>query len=85
MKLKDGNTLYGRIIYKNDSEIAVAQNPFQLGEVTKAAMEKVEKIEPSQVSMMPPGTISSMNKEELTDLIAYLLSGGNRKHAAFKN
>lgn len=85
VKLKDGNALYGRIIYKNDSEIAVAQNPFQLGEVTKAAMEKVEKIEPSQVSMMPPGTISSMNKEELTDLIAYLLSGGNRKHAAFKN
>lgn len=34
--------------------------------------------------MMPPGTIAPMNKDELSDLIAYLISGGDPKHKVFK-
>ena len=71
------------MIYQNDEEIAVAQNPYHLGDVTKAPIGKVKKIVPSQVSMMPPATIFSMNSEELMDLIAYLVSGGNKKHKVF--
>ena len=33
--------------------------------------------------MMPPATIFTMNKDELMDLVAYLISGGDRKHEAF--
>ena len=33
--------------------------------------------------MMPAGTINAMNKDELMDLIAYLISSGNKKHEAF--
>lgn len=44
----------------------------------------MESIEFSQASIMPPGTISGMNRDELMDLIAYLLSGGNARHKAFK-
>lgn len=82
--LKDGSQLYGRLIYKNDKEIAVAPNPFNFGELQKKPAQLVEKIEPSQISMMPFGTINAMNQEELQDLIAYLISGGNKKHAAFQ-
>jgi hypothetical protein len=32
---------------------------------------------------MPPGMINGMNREELMDLIAYLVSGGNPGHAVF--
>lgn len=82
--LKDGGSLYGRIIYKNDEEIAVAHNPFNFRELSKAPIADVKKIELSQVSMMPAGTIYTMNKDELMDLIAYLRSGGNPKDAAFR-
>jgi hypothetical protein len=34
--------------------------------------------------MMPPGLINTLNKDELLDLIAYLVSGGNAKDKAFK-
>jgi len=34
--------------------------------------------------MMPIGTINAMNKEDLTDLAAYLSSSGNKKHEAFQ-
>jgi putative heme-binding domain-containing protein len=83
VSLKAGGVLYGRIIYKNDKEIAVASNPYNLSELTKAPIGDVEKIEPSQISMMPPGAIILMNKDELSDLMAYLLSGGNPRHKMF--
>jgi putative heme-binding domain-containing protein len=83
VSLKNGRSLYGRIIYKNDKEIAVATNPYNFSEINKTAVNEVEKTEPSQLSMMPPGTIYGMNKDELMDLIAYLISGGDKKHQAF--
>jgi len=32
---------------------------------------------------MPPNTIGQMNADEVRDLIAYLVSGGNRRHKVF--
>ncbi|MBT5705826.1 MAG: hypothetical protein HOI66_05825 [Verrucomicrobia bacterium] len=83
VKLKNGGSLYGRIIYENEKEIAVATNPYNFSEINKTAINEVEKTEPSQLSMMPPGTIYGMNKDELMDLMAYLISGGDKKHQAF--
>ncbi|MEM7392216.1 MAG: c-type cytochrome, partial [Verrucomicrobiota bacterium] len=82
--LENGTKLFGRVIYQNDDEIAVAENPYDFAEVTKVERTKVKKIEPSQVSMMPPGTVFPMNGDELKDLLAYLVSGGDRKHKVFK-
>jgi len=84
VSLKNGESIYGRIIYKNDLEIAVATNPYNFSEINKTAINQVKKTEPSQLSMMPPGTIYGMNKDELMDLMAYLISGGNRKHQVFR-
>ena len=84
VKLKDGDPLYGRLILRNDKEVGVASNPFDLNQITKAAAEKVESIEFSQASIMPPGMIEGMNRDELMDLMAYLLSGGDSWHKTFK-
>jgi putative heme-binding domain-containing protein len=84
VKLKVGDTLYGRLIIRNDKEIGVASNPFDLNQITKAPTENLESIEFSNVSIMPPGLISGMNRDELMDLMAYLLSGGDLQHRAFK-
>jgi hypothetical protein len=51
--------------------------------VTKVQAELITSIEPSPISMMPPGLINTMNKEDILDLLAYLISGGNRKHELF--
>ena len=84
VKLKDGSAIYGRLIFRNDKEVGVASNPFDLNQLTKAPADQVASVEFSQVSIMPPGTISGMNRDELMDLIAYLLSGGNAAHQSFK-
>lgn len=85
VKLKKGDPIYGRLVVRNDKEVAVASNPFDLNQLTRAPADQVEGIEFSQISIMPPGTISGMNKDELMDLMAYLISGGDARHKAFKS
>ena len=84
VKLKSGDPLYGRLIIRNDDEVAVASNPFDLNELTKAAADQVEGVEFSPVSIMPPGMIAGMNGEEVKDLMAFLLSGGDAGHKVFR-
>lgn len=84
VSMNEGGVLYGRIIYRNDTELALAANPYDFSDLTKLPMRNVHSVEPSQVSLMPPATIALMNKEELSDLIAYLISGGDSHHKVFK-
>ncbi len=82
--LKNGDTLYGRIIFNNEDELSLATNPYDFGQLTRIPRDKVGDIVPSNVSLMPPGTIFGMNAGELQDLIAYLISGGNSRHEVFR-
>ncbi len=83
VKMKDGDELYGRVIYQDDEEIAVATNAYDFADLTKAPSDAVASIELSPLSMMPPNMIGQMNADEVRDLIAYLVSGGNRRHKVF--
>ena len=84
VELENGDTLYGRIIFQNESELALASNPFDFSKISKTPNGQVKSVVPSQVSLMPPGTIFGMNKEELMDLMGYLISGGNKRHSVFR-
>ena len=42
-------------------------------------IDEVEAVKPSPISQMPKGLIDRLNPEELRDLLAYLMSGGNPK------
>ena len=46
--------------------------------------KEIEEMEVSEVSAMPTGLFSRMTKDEILDLTAYLLSGGNPDHAYFQ-
>jgi hypothetical protein len=41
-------------------------------------------MEMSKVSMMPEGLLDSLKEEEVLDLLAYLLSRGDRDHKMFR-
>jgi hypothetical protein len=43
----------------------------------------VKSIELSTVSPMPPMLLSMLTKEEILDLVAYVLSGGDKENAYF--
>ena len=46
--------------------------------------KKIESLETSKVSPMPEGLIDTLKEDEILDLMAYLLSRGDRNHAMFK-
>jgi mono/diheme cytochrome c family protein len=46
---------------------------------------EVARTELAGVSVMPPGTINRLNEEELKDLLAYLMAGGNKESDVYKS
>jgi putative heme-binding domain-containing protein len=70
---KDGSVLTGKVVDEKDNAFIVATSAFDLSQTTEVARETIEKIDPSPVSPMPPGTINRLNEDELRDLLAYLL------------
>jgi len=64
--------------------VDVATNPFDMNQVTKAPFGQMERITYSQVSAMPQGMMGGMNRDELMDSIAYLISGGDPSHRVFQ-
>lgn len=51
--------------------------------ISGAEFEKVKSVEPSPVSMMPPGLLVTLEDTDVLDLIAYVLSGGDPEHAMY--
>jgi putative heme-binding domain-containing protein len=47
--------------------------------------KEVKSIEVSKVSPMPPMLLNMLTQDEILDLLAYVLSGGDRSNAMFKN
>jgi len=78
----DGKTLVGRAV-EVENKLYVytidADAPPQI-----IPKEDVEAIQESKVSQMPLGLVDPLSPEELKDLIAYLLSGGNRRHEVYR-
>ncbi|MSU24292.1 MAG: c-type cytochrome [Opitutus sp.] len=82
-ELTEGDPVIGRVVGEEAGRYSVMSNPFAPEEVTRVDISKVKTRKPYPVSMMPLGLINALNPEELKDLVAYLLSGGNPADAAF--
>ncbi|MNY68096.1 hypothetical protein D3C86_2058040 [compost metagenome] len=62
----------------------ISQNPYAPQLTKEIAKKDVQDIKVSEVSIMPPGTLNVLNPEELRDLMAYLMSGGNENNDVYK-
>lgn len=67
---KDGKTVTGVRIGETVSELSIAQPG---GAVEKIAKSNIAKTEPMKTSLMPAGLDKLLTKEELRDLITYLM------------
>jgi putative heme-binding domain-containing protein len=83
-QMKNGETIVGKIINEDNDNFFVSQNPFTPDLSVKVLKRNVVSRKYSPVSMMLPGLINSLNDEELKDLMAYLIAGGNENHKVFK-
>jgi putative heme-binding domain-containing protein len=74
---REGSTIVGRVVGEEHGELLVVTNPFMPSEMSRVKTTAVKSRKPYPVSMMPPGLVNALNEEELKDLVAYILSGGN--------
>jgi putative heme-binding domain-containing protein len=73
----------GRVGNLQGDNLQVIENMFEPGRFTGVRRQDIATIEPSPVSMMPSGLLNSLQPDEIQDLVAYLLSRGDRSHRMF--
>ena len=80
---RDGSVVVGRIIGEEKGNFLVMTNPFAPDATAQVPVAEVTKRADYAISPMPPGLVNMLGQDELLDLLAYLLSGGNPKDKSF--
>ena len=81
--LKDGRSLVGTIESENAETIVMRPNPL-VAATFDLRTSDVAAREWSEISPMPTGLLNGLEREQILDLLAYLESGGNPEHTAFR-
>lgn len=79
----DGKVVVGRIVNLNGDNIAINTNMLDPNAITNVNRNHLEEILPSDQSMMPEGLLDNFTEDEVKDLMAYLLSRGDRENEMF--
>lgn len=82
--LNDDNTVLARLVAESEESYSVSQNPYDPQLIREIPKKDVKEVRVSKVSIMPPGTINMLNEDELKDLIAYLMAGGNENAPVYR-
>ncbi|VTS01706.1 c-type cytochrome [Tuwongella immobilis] len=80
----DDRLIIGRIINLSGDGIILNTNMLDPNSQTTVDRKRVESMALSKVSMMPKGLLDTLNEDEIMDLLAYLLSRGDRKSPMFQ-
>ncbi len=81
--LDSGKTLTGLILEETDDAVTVVEDP--LAKSTQIVLKKaeIEEQQQSTISMMPNGLLDQLTRDEILDLIAYVLCRGDRNSQLF--
>ena len=80
---KQGCILIGRIIVEENEKVFLMTNPFAPNDPMDINESDIAKKATRKVSMMPRSLINALNQDELLDMQAYLVSGGNKGDKVF--
>ena len=80
----DGKQVIGRIINLAGDTYRINTNMLDPNAITIVDRTQIDIIQPSKSSMMPAGLLDILKKDEILDLMAYLLSRGDRNDPMFQ-
>jgi putative heme-binding domain-containing protein len=81
---KDERIIVGRIVNLNNDNVMVNTDMLNPGSTVSVNRNNIESMKPSKISMMPAGLLDTYKPEEILDLLAYMLSRGDRQHPMFR-
>ncbi len=80
----DGRVITGRIVNLHDNQYSINTDMLNPNAIAGVDRSQIEEMAPSPVSMMPQGLLDTLDKNEVLDLMAYLLSGGDPDNPMFQ-
>jgi putative heme-binding domain-containing protein len=84
IRTSDDRVVTGRIVNLNNDNVMVNTDMLNPGSTVSVDRRNIESMKASKVSMMPTGLMDTFSEDEVLDLMAYVLSRGDRNHAMFK-
>ncbi|WP_439620609.1 c-type cytochrome [Gemmata sp.] len=84
IRTTDERIVSGRIVNLSSDNVMVNTDMMNPGSTVTVDRKQIESMKPSKVSMMPAGLIDTFDEAEVLDLLAYVLSRGDRNSAMFK-
>ena len=81
---KSGKTLTGMIVADNPQAVTIIENPLAKTPPREIKKSDIDTKTKSPVSLMPKGMLDKMTRDEIIDLLAYILSKGDSKHPFFQ-
>lgn len=79
----DGTVMSGVVVNLSGDGVTLNTDLTDPNQRVNVDRKEVKSIELSTVSPMPPMLLAMLKKDEILDLVAYVLSGGNKEHAMF--
>jgi putative heme-binding domain-containing protein len=80
----DGEIVTGIVVREDATTIRLLKDPRESCEPKDIRKDNIESQQASKISMMPVGQMTTLTKEEIFDLLAYVESGGDSSAAMFK-
>ncbi len=80
--LDSGQYVMGNIVSEDDDTVIVQTGP-TADQQQKIAKVEIDSRRPSPVSIMPAGILNTLDKEQILDLLAYVLASGKASHAVY--
>lgn len=84
IRLLDGQVVTGRIVNLHGDVLHVNTDMLNPSGTVNVNRKDVEEMRPSTLSMMPAGLLDTLNEDEVKDLLAFLLSRGDRGSGMFE-
>ncbi len=84
IELKSGKVITGLITEETGDQLKVIDNPAAPDKVTVVLKSDIEDRTLNDVSIMPKGVLNKLTREEIFDLLAYVLGGGDKKNSLFE-
>ena len=81
----DGKLHSGVVVFEDEKILRLSANPLEKNvKVVEIDKQDIDEREESKVSIMPEGLLNTMTRNEILDLLAYIISGANPEHPAFR-
>ncbi|MGB0740850.1 MAG: c-type cytochrome, partial [Planctomycetaceae bacterium] len=81
--LDSGKVITGLVTSAADNHLMLLRNPATPNQLLRIERHQIKEMRFSKVSIMPEGILNKLNREEILDLLAFILAAGNETHPLF--